>query len=83
MTILSNRLDTTQIVKVKILAPNGDVLRAGDCGLKHKADWYVRKNLASILQSDSDSFIIQLNFQPAGRYTMIGTKKKYFTYDEL
>ena len=55
------------MVKVKLLAPNGDILRAGDCGLKHKAEWYVRKNLGSVVTDDSDSYIVQLNFQPSGR----------------
>lgn len=65
--ILSNITRTTNIVKVKLLAPNGDILRAGDCGLKHKAEWYVRKKLGKVVTDDSESYIVKLNFVPSGR----------------
>lgn len=61
-------MDTTDTVTVKILKANGEVLRAGHVqrdrfkrsGLKYKADWFIRKNLATVLVRHADSYIIQL-----------------------
>ena len=48
-------------MKVKILGPEGELLRTGNCGLKNKAQWFIRKNMGDVIKDDDTDYIIKLH----------------------
>ena len=56
-------------MKVKILGPEGELLRTGNCGLKNKAQWFIRKNMGDVIKDDDTDYIIKLHI---GRFQFFG-----------
>lgn len=55
-----------------LLAPDGELLCTCD---KRKADWYVNKNLATVV-AETPSYTVRLKFEPAGR--AVGQVGQYY-----
>ena len=56
------------MVKVDIQVSDGSIYARGNCGLKPKAIWYVRKGLAEVIEDSNQLFSIKLNFEPNRRF---------------
>jgi len=71
LTSLSSLSDPSEMVKVDIQVPDGSIYARGNCGLKHKALWYVRKGLAQVIEDSNQLFCVRLNFEPDRRFFYI------------
>ena len=56
-----------KMVKVEIIGPDDETIGKGNCGMKQKAKWYVRKGLASIVEDSEHFYRVKLNFIPNRR----------------
>ena len=62
---MSNLKETDQNpVKVEIQSKSGRIIGKGNYGMKTRALWYLKKDLADVVEDTDDFFKVRLRFEP-------------------